>query len=139
MEPVKITLFGLPGIVLLWLLTPVAFGVFGYRAWQLIGLLRQGRCENRFDQLGRRLAHMVQHVLVQPRIFNERAIGLPHFLIFWGFVVYATCFNWSLVRGLFPFLPLPYPDEVPIASLFLELFSVLVLVSLAIAVARRLF
>ena len=71
---------------------------------------------------------LIKNVLLQPRIFNERSIGLPHFLIFWGFVIYAVCFNWALVRGLFPFLPIPYPDEVRPAELFLEVFSVLVLV-----------
>ncbi|HNR70710.1 MAG TPA: (Fe-S)-binding protein [Verrucomicrobiota bacterium] len=117
----------------------MAFGVFGRRAWQLIGLLRQGRYENRFDHPVRRVLHAVRHVLWQPRIFNERSIGLPHFLIFWGFVVYALCFNWSLVRGLFPFLPVPYPDEVNLTSFFLEVFSVLVLLSLGVAIVRRLF
>jgi len=138
MDPVKINLFGLPGVGLLWLLTLVAFGVFAHRIWQLVGLLRQGRYEDRFDQLGRRIGHCIKHVLLQPRIFNERSIGLPHFLIFWGFVIYATCFNWGLVRGLFPFLPIPYPDEVKMVRLFLEGFSVLVLISLGVAVARRL-
>ena len=104
MDPVKITIFSLPGLLLLWLLTLAAFGVFGYRIWQLIGLLRQGRYEDRFDHLGQRIVHGIKHVLLQPRIFNERGIGLPHFLIFWGFIIYATCFNWALVRGLFPFL-----------------------------------
>jgi len=138
MDPVKTTLLGLPGVAALWLLTLVAFGVFAFRIWQLIGLLRQGRYENRFDHLGQRVGHVIKHVLWQPRIFNERGIGLPHFLIFWGFVIYATCFNWSLARGLFPFLPIPYPDEVKAASLFLDVFSVLVLISLGVAVARRL-
>src|SRR5271157_4487062 len=139
MDPVKITIFGLPGWLLLWLLTLVAFGVFGCRVWQLVGLLRQGRYEDRFDHLGRRVQHVIKHVLLQPRIFNERSIGLPHFLIFWGFVIYAVCFNWALVRGLFPFLPIKYPDGVKVVGLFLELFSILVLISLGVAVARRLF
>jgi Fe-S oxidoreductase/nitrate reductase gamma subunit len=138
-DPVKITLFGLPGIGLLWLLTVVAFGVFAYRVWQLIGLLRQGRYENRFDHLGRRIQHLIKNVLLQPRIFNERSIGLPHFLIFWGFVIYAVCFNWALVRGLFPFLPVRYPDQVKLVGLFLEVFSVVVLIALGVALARRLF
>ena len=138
MDPVKISILGVPGVLVLWLLAVVAFGVFAYRLWQLIGLLRQGRYEDRFDQIGRRLGHCIKHVLLQPRIFNERSIGLPHFLIFWGFVIYATCFNWSLGRGLFPFLPVPYPDEVKVVGLFLEIFSVLVLISLGVAVARRL-
>ena len=132
-------LFGPAGLGLLWVLTLLAFGIFGWRAWQLVGLLRRARPEMRFDQIGRRLGHAIRHVLLQPRLFNERSIGLPHFLIFWGFVLYASCFNWSLARGLFPFLPVPYPDEVGAASMFLDFFAVLVLVSLAVAVARRLF
>ncbi len=139
MDPVRISVAGVPGVGVLWLLTLVAFGVFGWRVWQLIGLLRRGRYENRFDHAGRRAWHAVKNVLLQPRIFGERSIGLAHFLIFWGFVVYVICFNWALLRGLFPFLPLPYPDAVGPAALFLDVFSVLVLVSLAVAVVRRLF
>jgi Fe-S oxidoreductase len=139
MDPVRISILGVPGAGWLWILALLSFGIFGRRVYQLVGLLRQGRPENRFDQLGKRLLYFAKHVLLQPRIFNERSIGLAHFLTFWGFVVYATCFNWSLVRGLFPFLPIPFPDEVPVVSLFLEIFSVLVLISLAVAAARRLF
>ncbi len=139
MNPVQVSVLGLPGVGILWGLTVVAFGIFGWRCWQLIGLVRRGRFENRFDHLGRRLWHAIKNVLLQPRIFNERSIGLPHFLIFWGFVVYVVCFNWALLRGLIPILPVPYPDAVGVAELFLEAFSVLVLVSLAVAVARRAF
>jgi Fe-S oxidoreductase len=139
MDPVKINLVGLPGIVCLWILTVLAFGVFGWRVSRLIKLIRQGRYEDRFDNPGRRLIHALKHVLLQPRIFNERAIGLPHFLIFWGFVIYATCFNWNLLRGLFPFIPIPYPEQLRIVGLFLELFSVLVLISLLVAAGRRMF
>jgi len=42
------------------------------------------------------------------------------------------------VRGLFPLLPVPFPDQVKLVGLFLDVFSVLVLVSLGVAVARRL-
>ncbi|MBI5393683.1 MAG: (Fe-S)-binding protein [Verrucomicrobia bacterium] len=139
LDPITISVAGLPGWAVLWALTLVAFGVFGFRASQLIGLLRRARPENRFDQLGARVMRFVRHVLLQPRLFNERSIGLPHFLIFWGFVVYVICFNWSLVRGLVPALPVPYPDEVGVAAFFLDVFSVAVLVSLGVAVARRVF
>jgi len=139
MNPVNISVLGLPGVGILWGLTLVAFGVFGWRAWQLIGLLRRGRAEQRLDHPVRRLGHAVTHVLLQPRVFDEPAIGPAHFLTFWGFVVYATCFNWALVRGLLPGLPIPFPDDVPPAALFLDVFAVLVLAALAAALARRLF
>jgi len=139
MHPVNVSIFGLPGLLVLWVLSALAFGVFGYRSWQLIGLLRQGRYEDRFDHPGRRFQHLIKHVLLQPRIFNEQSIGISHFLTFWGFVIYAACFNWALVRGLFPFLPIPYPDQVKLVGLFLEVFSVVVLIALGAALARRLF
>ena len=136
-DPVAISVLGLPGVAVLWVLSLAAFGVIGARAWQLIGLLRHGRPENRFDHLGQRVLRVVRHVLLQPRLFNEKSIGLPHFLIFWGFVVYVVCFLWSLARGLLPVLPLPYPDEVRFVAFLLELFGGLVLVSLLVAAGRR--
>jgi heterodisulfide reductase subunit C len=139
MDPVAVTMLGVPGLAVLWVATLVAFGVFGWRVSQLVGLLRKGRSENRFDQPVKRVLHFVRHVLLQPRIFNERAIGLPHFLIFWGFVLYVICFNWGLVRGLFPGLPVPYPDEVGLVALFLDVFAIAVLASLLVAVVRRSF
>ena len=139
MDPVKGTFLGLPGWGVLWIITLIAFGVFGWRIFQLISLLRKARPENRFDQLGKRIQLVIRNVLLQVRIFNEKSIGLPHFLIFWGFVVYASCFNWSLIRGLLPFLPVPYPDEIGVTALFLDLFSLLVVVSLVAAIVRRLF
>jgi hypothetical protein len=138
-DPIQVSLLGLPGLAVLWVLTVVAFGIFGFRASQLIRLMMRGRPENRFDRLPARVAHVVRHVLLQPRIFNERSIGLAHFLIFWGFCVYVACFLWGLVRALVPALPLPYPDEVPLVALFLDVFAVIVLLSLLAAAVRRAF
>jgi Fe-S oxidoreductase len=51
-----------------------------------------------------------------------------------------VCFNWGLVRGLFPFLSaLPYPDEVAPVALFLDVFAILVLAGLVTAAVRRAF
>ena len=138
-DPVAVSMLGMPGLAVLWVLTVASFGAFGWRAWRLVGLVRQGRPEDRFDQPARRLLHVAKHVFLQPRIFGERAIGLPHLLIFWGFCVYVVCFNWGLVRGLFPFLPIPYPDEVAPVAFFLEGFAVLVLAGLVTAAVRRTF
>jgi Fe-S oxidoreductase len=138
-DPVGVSVLGMPGVVVLWVLTLLAFGVFGWRVSQLVGLIRKGRAENRFDQPVKRVLHFARHVLLQPRIFNERSIGLPHFLIFWGFVLYVICFNWGLVRALIPVLPIPYPDAVQVVALFLDVFAVAVLVSLLVAAVRRAF
>ena len=138
-DPVVVSVLGMPGLAVLWVLTLLSFGIFGWRAYQLIGLIRRGRRENRFDQPAKRVLNVLRNVFLQPRIFNEPAIGLPHFLIFWGFVLYVVCFNWGLVRGLFPGLPLPYPDEVRVVGLFLDVFAVFVLASLLVSAVRRAF
>lgn len=139
LDPLHVAPLGLPGLAWLWLLAVISFGVFGWRVYQIVAAMRRAKPENRFDRIGERLLRVVNNVLLQKRIFNERAIGWPHFLIFWGFMLYATCFNWSLVSGLFPFLRIPYPDEIRVLNLFLEIFAVVVLIALGVAVARRLF
>lgn len=138
-DPVSVTVLGLPGVAVLWVLALAAFGLFGWRVARLAGVLRRARPEHRFDHLGQRLAHFARHVLLQPRVFQERAIGLPHWVIFWGFVFYAACFGWSLVRGLFPFLPIPYPEDLAAVAVVLEVFAVLVLAALGAAAVRRAF
>ena len=138
-DPVHVTLLGVPGVALLWALALAALAVSGWRVTQIIMLLRRARRENRLDQPGRRLALFAKHVLLQPRLFNEPSIGLAHFIIFWGFVLYAACFAWALLRGLCPGLPIPYPDEVKVVALFLGIFSVLVLLALFVAAVRRAF
>jgi len=138
MDPVEITFLGLPGPLLLWIVSLAALGVFTRRSFRLVNLLRRARGEDRFDRIARRLQLFVTDVLGQRRLFDE-PIGIAHFLFFWGFVFYAGTFLWSLVRGLIPTLPIPYPDEIGFVSLFLEIFGILVLIGIAAAVIRRVF
>lgn len=139
MDPVQVSVLGIPGVLILWGLAVAAFGLFGVRCRRLIGLVRQGRYEDRFDQWRRRLRHAAHHVFLQPRLFHEPVIGPVHFVIFWGFLLYAVCFGWGLLRGLVPFLPVPYPDQVQTVAAALEIFAVLVLLALVAALMRRLF
>lgn len=139
LNPVHGAFLGVPAVAWLWLLAAISFGLFGWRVARIVAALRRARPENRFDLIPRRLKSVLDNVLLQKRIFNERAIGWPHFLIFWGFVLYATCFNWALVSGLFPFLKLPFPDEIRLIGFLLEIFAVVVLAALGVALARRLF
>ena len=99
MDPVGISL-GLPGWAWLWVITILAFGAFGMRVWTLIGYVRKGKWENRFDKPLDRVAHMSRHVLMQPRLFNERSIGWAHLVMFWGCIIYTVFFMWHLLRGL---------------------------------------
>jgi Fe-S oxidoreductase len=138
-DPVAINILGIPGYVLLWVMTLVAFGLFGKRIIAFVRLLLRARPENRFDHLGRRILYLVTFVFGQKRLLHEYVIGVAHFLIFWGFLLFAGTFVWNLLRGLFPFLAIPYADEIGIIRIFFVVFSLLVLVSLAAAAIRRTF
>jgi len=139
MDPVMFKIFGIPGYVFLWLFAIVSFTFFGLRVTKFVKVLRKARPENRLDNIFTRIKNFIVYVLGQKKLFGERSIGLPHFLFFWGFVFYAVSFFWNLIRGLVPALPIPYADEIGFVSFFLEIFAVLVLISIIVAVIRRTF
>ncbi|MBM2816600.1 MAG: putative Fe-S oxidoreductase [Ignavibacteria bacterium] len=139
MDPVYIDIIGIPANAILWGITIISLIFFFRRSFKIVGILQKARQESRFDNIPHRIKNFVKYVLLQQKLFNEKSIGLPHFLFFWGFVFYAITFWWNLFRGLYPFTKIPFADEVPIVGFVLEVSGVLVLVSIIIAVARRLF
>ncbi len=139
MDPVDIKIFGIPGIYYLWLFTVISLFFFLKRAVKIVGILKKAKPENRFGNFGRQAVNFLKFVLGQRRLFNEKSIGLPHFLFFWGFVFYAASFWWNLIKGLLPFVPIGYTDNIGIIGLALEVMGVLVIISIIIAVLRRLF
>lgn len=136
-DPATSVYFGVPGYAVLWALTLVSFFLFGRRVERYIGVLRKARPEVRWNEPWRRMRMFAIYVLGQKKMFGERAIGAAHFLIFWSFVFYASSFFWNLIRGLLPFLPIPYTDSVRWMAAVLELFGVLGLVALIVAAVRR--
>ncbi|MCS7220351.1 MAG: (Fe-S)-binding protein [Anaerolineae bacterium] len=135
--PTTSTYFGVPGYLFLWLFTLLSFSLFGYRVFHYVRVLKRARPENRWDQPIKRVWLFLTHVLGQRRLFNEPVIGIAHLLIFWAFIFYATSFFWNLLKGLLPFTPIPYADEVPWMAFALEILGVLALVSLLVAAVRR--
>ncbi len=136
-DPTRLVYLGIPGYVLLWVLTAASFFLFGSRVARYVRTLSRARPEKRWDRLPRRIGLFLSQVLGQRRLLNEPAIGAAHFLIFWAFVFYAASFFWNLARGLLPFLPIPYADGVPWMALTLEICGVLGLAALAVAAIRR--
>lgn len=139
MDPVDVNILGVQGVYILWVLTAVSMFFFVRRITKIIKILNRARPENRFDNFKERIVNFILYVLGQKKLFGERTIGLPHFLFFWGFVFYAGSFWWNLLRGLIPVLPIPYSDEVGIITFALEIMGVLVLLSIIVAVLRRIF
>ncbi len=136
-DPVAVAALGIPGVVWLWIAALLAFSLFGARVWRYVGILRRARPENRLDRPLKRVLLFAQNVLLQSKFVKEGAIGPAHLALFWAFLVYAGCFGWNLVRGLLPFLPVPYAEEIPYVGGVLAVVGVAGLVALAIAAGRR--
>ena len=126
----------MPDALYLWVLTLISFGLFGRRAYSYVKVLLGARAEKRWDHVGQRLKLVLVNVLGQRRLLEEPVAGAAHFLIFWAFVVYAASFFWNLIRGLFPFLPIPFADQVPWVRVLLAVFGVLGLAALGVGAAQ---
>ena len=136
-DPTLTRYLAVPGWTGLWALALVALGLFIRRVYDLIRVLRRGRSDLRWDHAPRRLATAVTNVFFQRRLVEEPLIGVAHLAIFWAFVFFATSFWWSLARGLLPFLPIPYADDVPWMAYPMEILGALALVGIVVAAVRR--
>ncbi len=128
-----------PELAILWLLTLASFWLFGRRVFRYVQTLAGARPEKRWDHIGRRLKLVLVNVLGQKRLLEEPVAGAAHFAIFWAFVFYAGSFFWNLVRGLIPFLPIPFADEVGWMRAALVFFGAIGLAAVAVAASRRYF
>ncbi len=136
-DPGMTAVLGAPGWALLWALAVLATFIFMRRVVHLVRLLLRARPEDRFDRLPRRAWVALSNVFGQVRLLSDAGIGAAHLVIFYGFVFFATAFWWNLARGLLPFLPIPYADELAWMALPMEALSVLGIVALAVAAVRR--
>jgi Fe-S oxidoreductase len=136
-DPVARDYLGIPGLLLLWIAALTSFALFAARVYRYVQVLRAARPEPRWDQPLRRLKYFAAQVLAQTKFLSDPVIGTAHLIIFWSFVAYASTFWWALIRGLFPVLPVPYPDEIPAVAAVLMVFTVLGLAALLVAVIRR--
>ncbi|MDI3327789.1 MAG: (Fe-S)-binding protein [Alicyclobacillaceae bacterium] len=96
--------------------------------------LMMGAKEDRTDNTPERIKGFLKYVLAQGKVVAEPA-GLGHFVIFWGFIILSFG-TLDFIAYQYFGVHLPYGE----AGWFLflhELFSVLVLVALAIAFYRR--
>uniref|UniRef100_C6E1H1 4Fe-4S ferredoxin-type domain-containing protein n=1 Tax=Geobacter sp. (strain M21) TaxID=443144 RepID=C6E1H1_GEOSM len=118
----------------------IALVAFCFSCYQRLQLVAVGTPEDRFDRPGERLAGMFRYAFGQERVL-ARPYGLNHFALFWAFMLLLVANVSFLAEGLFPGFTLsilPAPLHHALALSF-DLVSVVALVSVAVALARRLF
>ena len=117
----------------------LGFGAFFWRAWRLYRYLRLGNPEARLDHPWRRVRDELVIYLGQRKLLKRPYYirGLAHAFIFWGFIVITIGTVDLLVDGIVGF-HVPGTGSAVFAWT-IDIFAVLVLSSIAIALVRRIF
>ncbi len=123
------------GTTLFVLLFVAALALFGLRAGELVTLLRKARPENRTDHMGERVGEFFKVVLGQSGVLRDPLPGIAHFFTFWGFIIIQFGLL-NLILGAFNG-SLPLLGDNRVFAIVLDVFVVLVLLSLIVFAIRR--
>jgi len=126
-------------IWVMYLLLIPTLVVAGYGVYRHLQRWRRGLPATRLDQPGRRVRLLLQHAAAQSRTARDVYAGLFHSFISYGFVVLTIAttvvaldadFGTTIMRGWF---------YLYFQSFIVDLFGVLVMIGILLAVARRYF
>src|SRR5438093_11170477 len=139
MLPTQHFVCGVPGTLLFAFLLLVAILVFVYSASWRIRLLLALAPEPRFDRIGLRIRKTLEYAFLQKRMFRDLYAGTFHIFLFSGFLVLLVRTVSMVLEGLFPGFVLLHDRSGDLYTLAKDVFEVLVLVGVAMAVFRRAF
>ena len=117
-----------------------AFTFLGYNIKRLIGYLKVGKQENRFDNVGQRIANVLKVALGQSKILREPVAGALHATIFWGFILFLFAVVEAILQGFYS--PFTFEFLGPFYSLITltqDVFGLLVMLAVLFALYRRYF
>jgi len=137
--PTEQLVLGVSGRVVFGLLVLAAIVAFTYSMSRRVRVLLAGRPDDRFTQIPLRAWRTFQYAFAQKRMFRDFYAGAFHILIFGGFVVLTVRTLELVVEGLLPGFALLPGRAGDVYTLAKDVFEVLVLVGVAMAVFRRLF
>ncbi len=137
--PTERLVLGLPGRAVFGLLVLAAVAFFVYSMSRRIRVLLAGRPDGRFARIPERIGKTLEYAFAQRRMFRDPFAGFFHILIFSGFMVLTVRSLALVVEGLVPgFVLLPgAPGHA--YTLVKDVFEVLTLAGVALAVFRRAF
>jgi Fe-S oxidoreductase/nitrate reductase gamma subunit len=119
----------------------LALLVFAYGVWRRVRRWRMGKPERRTDKLGARLRSVIVQAVGQRRTLDDIFPGFMHLVIFWGMVVLVigtalATVDWDVTHLFFDFQFLVGTVYV-LFEVFLDIFGVLLLIGLGMAIYRR--
>jgi Fe-S oxidoreductase len=139
MLPTQRSVLGVPGTVLFGLLVLFAILAFVYSASRRIRLLLALAPEPRFERIGLRIRKTLEFAFAQKRMFRDPYAGIFHIFLFTGFLVLLVRTIALVAEGLVPGFVLLPGRAADLYTLAKDVFEVLVLVGVAMAVFRRAF
>lgn len=115
-----------------------AVGIFAYNVSRLVQFLWLARPERRWDQLPRRVWQTLRVAFAQQRLLRDRAAGVLHAAIFWGFLILLMSAAEAVLEGFHPRWSLSFLGPVyTVSTVLVDLFCVFVLLGAGTAVWRR--
>jgi Fe-S oxidoreductase len=129
---------GIVGQLLVLALIAVAVGLFAWQIARLYQLLRSGAAAERHGDVGTRAGYVGKLVLGQSRMFAKPAIGVAHFLIFWGFILLALGAVERLLAGVLGGFRLPFIGRAHWFIALNDLIAFIVVLAILYAAYRRL-
>ena len=138
-HPASETYFGFHGYSLMWLILIIGLSVFGLTMFKRYRLIRLGKPDPRFSDLGRRVMALLMDGILQRRQPRYLLAGILHILIFWGFVIFGLHSVDLIVGGLRHGHPIPLMDGFFGAAYnsLKDVFVLIVLAACIIAVYQR--
>jgi hypothetical protein len=132
----------LPNITIFGAVFVISMAFFAWSCFNRFRLVTLGKPANRFDNLGRRIWNMISYPFAQRcSVTGRYRFGLNHAVLFWSFMILLIANTEFLLHGLFPdYISLSrLPDGAyhTLAFIF-DIVSILVLLTVSIAVVRRL-
>jgi Fe-S oxidoreductase len=127
----------LVGPALLLLALAVTGGAFARRALQLWRFVRMGRPVRRLDDVPKRVGREATVVLGQRKLLQRAGPGLMHAFIFWGFLILLTTIVEAFGEVFQRDFAIPWIGRSKGLGLVQDVFAVLVVVGIAMAVYIR--
>ncbi|HEV2063313.1 MAG TPA: heterodisulfide reductase-related iron-sulfur binding cluster [Thermoanaerobaculia bacterium] len=135
--PTERLILGVPGRLLFGLLVLFAALAFAYSVKRRVRVLMAGAPDDRFTRIPERIRKTLEYAFAQKRMFRDFYTGVFHIFIFSGFVVLTVRVVSLVIEGLVPGFVLLPGRAGDLYTLARDVFEVLVLVGVGMALFRR--
>lgn len=109
-------------------------GIFAVKLHRVYRMIRLGSGPVPLQPLAARLREVLVQVLGHRKVLRQPLAGMLHLLIFWGFLVLFTTIVQAIGEAFQPGWTLPFIGASPVLAALQDMFIVLVLVGIAMAV-----